>query len=102
MYVYYVHVHFGHVHMHAICCVLYCHVCKLIYMLGGFHITAYMDGYTCYMLKLLHMHMISVAASKRYVCCMVMLHCHHDERFVVFHVFWGILEELISVPLRSS
>ena len=76
MYVCYAHIYFGHVHMHAICHALYCHVFKVIHILGGFHITAYVESCTCYMPKLLHMPMIGVAASQNYVCYMFMLHWH--------------------------
>ena len=90
MYVCYVHVYFGHVHMHTICHALYCHVHKLSHMFGHFHITAYMESYTCYMLKLLHMHMIDVAASQSYMCHIFMLHWHHVLSGVAIHKIFFI------------
>jgi hypothetical protein len=71
--------------MHAICHALDCHVHKVIHMLGGFHITAYVESCTCYMPKLLHMHMIGVASSQSYMCHIFMLHWHHVLSGVAIH-----------------
>jgi hypothetical protein len=90
MYVCYVHIYFGHVHMHAICHALYCHVQKVIYMLRGFHITAYMKSCKCYMPKLLHTHMIGVASSQSYMCHILILHWHHVLSGVAFHKIFCI------------
>ena len=80
-----VHAYVGHVHMHAICCALYCHELKPTHMLGGFYIIAYMESCTCYMPKLLHMHMIGVAASQSYMCYIFMQHWHHVVSGADFH-----------------
>ena len=68
IYVCHVHVFVGHVNMHTMCYALYCHVLKWVQRPQDLHITTSMATCRCYMSRILHMHIIGVAASQSILC----------------------------------